>query len=47
MCYRRPSDPVADKMKITTTKLANLRCNEDWTTTNVMYDEMKTGRRWT
>ena len=24
---------------------ANLRCNEDWTTTNLMYGETKTGQQ--
>ena len=52
MGYRRASDIVVDEMKITTTKQkhdykANLRRNEEWTMTNLMNDETKTGRRRT
>lgn len=40
--YRRTSDTVIDEMKIMTTKLTYDITN---TATNLMYDDMKTGRR--
>ena len=39
---------TADQVIPSSTKYkANLRRNEDWTATNLMYDETKTGRRRT